>query len=66
MLLPPAIIFLVFAMVVIAVGGFAYFSVQQQSLGGLRTEASALRDAMGALSGADAAAAMCSTATRTR
>jgi diguanylate cyclase (GGDEF)-like protein len=57
LLLPPAIIFLVFAMVVIAVGGFAYLSVQQQSLGGLRTEASTLRDAMGALSGADAASA---------
>jgi diguanylate cyclase (GGDEF)-like protein len=53
--LPPAIILLVFAMVVIAVGGFAYISFQQQSLGQLRYQSSALRDAGTALARADAA-----------
>ena len=43
-------------MVVIAVGGFAYISYQQQSLSALRTEANQLRDAVGTLTRADAAA----------
>jgi len=55
--LPPAIILLVFAMVVIAVAGFAYISTQQQSLSQLRTQSSALRDAGIALARAEAATA---------
>jgi diguanylate cyclase (GGDEF)-like protein len=53
-LLPPAIIVLVFAMVVIAVAGFAYVSGQQQSLGTLRTHVDSLRAAANALVTVDA------------
>jgi diguanylate cyclase (GGDEF)-like protein len=56
-LLPPAIILLVFAMVVIAVGGFAYVSGQQQSLGMLRAQADALRVAVNAVVTVDTDAA---------
>ena len=56
-LLPPAIILLVFAMVVIAVGGFAYVSGQQQGLSALRQQSEALRDAAGVVATADADAA---------
>ncbi|HVY51180.1 MAG TPA: GGDEF domain-containing protein [Devosia sp.] len=56
-LLPPAIILLVFAMVVIAVAGFAYLSSQQQSLGALRAQADALRTAASAVATVDADAA---------
>jgi len=53
-LLPPAIVVLVFAMVVIAVGGFAYLSSQQEALSTLRAEDQAMRAATGALELADA------------
>jgi diguanylate cyclase (GGDEF)-like protein len=56
-LLPPAIILLVFAMVVIAVGGFAFIGSQQQSLATLRTQNAELRSAIQTLIEADAAAA---------
>ena len=56
-LLPPAIILLVFAMVVVAVAGFAFVSAQQQSLGTQRLRNDALREAMRALEAADASAA---------
>ncbi len=55
-LLPPAIILLVFAMVVIAVAGFAYVSGQQQSLSAVRQQADGLRTALAALQTTDAAA----------
>ena len=45
-LLPPAIILLVFAMVVIAVGGFAYIGGQQSALGTLRLQSDAMREAI--------------------
>jgi diguanylate cyclase (GGDEF)-like protein len=53
-LLPPAIVVLVFAMVVIAVGGFAYLSSQQETLSTLRAQDQELRSATGALELADA------------
>jgi diguanylate cyclase (GGDEF)-like protein len=55
-LLPPAIIFLVFAMVVTAIGGFSFIGGQQQSLSGLRTQNDTLRQAVAALGRADASA----------
>ncbi len=54
-LLPPAIILLVFAMVVLAVGGFTFVSTQQQALGTLRANNADLREAVNALNTADAA-----------
>ena len=56
-LLPPAIIMLVFAMVVIAIGGFAYVGGQQNALNTLRTQSEAMRAAANALSRTDASAA---------
>ncbi|MEP7239927.1 MAG: hypothetical protein ABI697_03480, partial [Devosia sp.] len=56
-LLPPLIVMLVFAMVVVAVGGFAYLSREQQSISALRLEASALREAVTALERTNASAA---------
>jgi len=53
-LLPPAIILLVFAMVVIAVAGFATISGQQQGLGALRQQSEALRAAADVVATADA------------
>lgn len=44
-LLPPAIILLVFAMVVIALGGFAFVGGQQGAANALRVEADAMREA---------------------
>lgn len=54
-LLPPAIILLVFAMVVFAVGGFTFVSTQQQALGALRLQNEQLREAVISLSTTDAA-----------
>jgi hypothetical protein len=45
-LLPPAIILLVFAMVVIAIGGFAFVGGQQSMLGALRLKSDAMREAV--------------------
>jgi len=56
-LLPPAIILLVFAMVVTAVGGFAYVSSQQQALSQLRAQSEALRGAVTAMQMVDSDAA---------
>ncbi|MEO7222135.1 MAG: hypothetical protein ABIY37_06650, partial [Devosia sp.] len=56
-LLPPAIILLVFAMVVIAIGGFAYVGGQQNALNTLRGQSEAMREAASALSRTDASAA---------
>lgn len=56
-LLPPAIILLVFAMVVIAIGGFAFIGGEQSSLSALRGKADAMREAQAALSRTDASAA---------
>src|SRR5881397_2863962 len=56
-LLPPAIILLVFAMVVVAIGGFAYVSGQQQALSTIRTQSDALRSSVNALQVVDADAA---------
>jgi len=56
-LLPPAIILLVFAMVVIAVGGFAYVSAQQQALSTVRMQSDALRASVNTLQMVDADAA---------
>ncbi|MEQ1769352.1 MAG: GGDEF domain-containing protein [Devosia sp.] len=56
-MLPGTIILLVFAMVVIAVGGFAYISAQQQDLAALRTESGQMRAALQTLTEADAGAA---------
>jgi diguanylate cyclase (GGDEF)-like protein len=56
-LLPPAIVLLVFAMVVIAVGGFAYLSSQQETLSTLRAQDQAMRNAASALELADASLA---------
>ena len=57
MLLPPAIVLLVFAMVVIAIGSFAYVGGQQSALNVLRGQTEAIREASGALSRTDASAA---------
>ncbi len=56
-LLPPAIILLVFAMVVIAIGGFASVSGQQNALNALRSQSEAMRQAESALARTDASAA---------
>ncbi|HEX4296576.1 MAG TPA: hypothetical protein VHZ56_01000, partial [Devosia sp.] len=56
-MLPPTVIMLVFAMVVIAVGGFAYISDQEQSLSALRLQTDALGAATTALERTDADAA---------
>jgi len=56
-LLPPAVILLVFAMVVIAIGGFAYVGGQQNALNALRGQSEAMREAASALSRTDASAA---------
>lgn len=56
-LLPPAIVLLVFAMVVIAIGSFAYVGGQQSALNALRSQTEAMREAAGALSRTDASAA---------
>lgn len=56
-LLPPAIVFLVFAMVVIAIAGFAYIGGQTQSLNVVRNQSNALRDALSSLERTDAATA---------
>jgi diguanylate cyclase (GGDEF)-like protein len=56
-LLPPAIILLVFAMVVTAVGGFAYVGGQQGALGTLRAHTDALRQAVLVLQRTDAGVA---------
>lgn len=56
-LLPPAIILLVFAMVVIAIGGFAYVGGQQQGLAALRSQNDALRAAASAVVTVDTDAA---------
>ena len=45
-LLPPAIILLVFAMLVFAIGGFAFIGGQQNALNGLRSDADAMREAL--------------------
>ena len=56
-LLPPTIILLVFAMVVVAVGGFAYVGGQQQALNTIRVQSEALRVAAHAVETVDADAA---------
>ena len=56
-LLPPAIILLVFAMVVIAIGGFAFIGGQQNALNALRGDADAMREASSVLARTDASAA---------
>jgi diguanylate cyclase (GGDEF)-like protein len=56
-MLPPAIVLLVFAMLVIAIGGFAYVSSQQQALNQLRSLSNTLREALGTLERTDAMAA---------
>jgi diguanylate cyclase (GGDEF)-like protein len=56
-MLPPAVILLVFAMVVIAIGGFAYVGGQQNALNTLRGQSEAMREAASALSRTDASAA---------
>src|SRR3954469_5086615 len=56
-LLPPAIILLVFAMVVTAIGGFAFVSSQQQALSAVRTQSDALRSSVSMLQLVDADAA---------
>jgi diguanylate cyclase (GGDEF)-like protein len=56
-MLPPAIIVLVFAMVVIAIGGFAYVGGQQQGLASLRAQNDALRAAASAVVTVDTDAA---------
>lgn len=56
-LLPPAIILLVFAMVVIAIGGFAFIGGQQNILNGLRGDADAMREASRVLAHTEASAA---------
>jgi diguanylate cyclase (GGDEF)-like protein len=56
-LLPPAIILLVFAMVVVAIGGFAYVSNQQQALSVVRHGADDLRAAVNTLQLVDGDAA---------
>jgi diguanylate cyclase (GGDEF)-like protein len=56
-LLPPAIILLVFAMVVIAIGGFAFIGSQQGALNGLRSNADAMARASQVLARTDASAA---------
>ena len=56
-LLPPTIILLVFAMVVIAIGGFASVSGQQNALNALRGQSEAMRHAVSALARTDASAA---------
>jgi diguanylate cyclase (GGDEF)-like protein len=56
-LLPPAIIIMVFAMVVIAIGGFAYIGGQQSALGELRVESATIRNAVIALERTDSSAA---------
>lgn len=56
-LLPPAIVLLVFAMVVIAIGSFAYVGGQQTALNTLRSQTEAMREASSALSRTDASAA---------
>jgi diguanylate cyclase (GGDEF)-like protein len=56
-LLPPAIVLLVFAMVVLAIGGFAFLGGQQNALNALRTQSEAMREAASALSRTDASAA---------
>lgn len=56
-LLPPAVILLVFTMVVIAIGGFAYVGGQQNALNTLRGQSDAMREAASALSRTDASAA---------
>jgi diguanylate cyclase (GGDEF)-like protein len=56
-LLPPAIVLLVFAMVVIAIGSFAYVGGQQTALNALRSQTEAMREASSALSRTDASAA---------
>ena len=56
-LLPPAIILLVFAMLVFAIGGFAFIGGQQNALNGLRSDADAMREASSALARADASVA---------
>src|SRR5262245_10389947 len=53
-LLPPAILIVVFAMVVTAVAGFAYVGTQQQSLSVVRGQSEDLRVALQALTKADA------------
>ena len=56
-LLPPTIILLVFAMVVIAIGGFAFVGGQQNALNTLRAQSEAMREAATALAHTDASAA---------
>jgi len=56
-LLPPAIILLVFAMVVTAIGGFAFVSSQQQALSAVRAQSDALRSSVSMLQLVDADAA---------
>jgi len=56
-LLPPAIVLLVFAMVVIAIGGFAYVGGQQSALNALRSQSETMREATNALARTDASAA---------
>lgn len=56
-LLPPAIILLVFAMVVFALGGFAYVTNQQLAITSVRQQSDALRTAVAELGRADASAA---------
>jgi diguanylate cyclase (GGDEF)-like protein len=56
-LLPPALILLVFAMVVVAIGGFAYVSNQQQALSVVRHGADDLRAAVNTLQLVDGDAA---------
>jgi diguanylate cyclase (GGDEF)-like protein len=56
-LLPPAIIMLVFAMVVIAIGGFAFIGGEQSALSTLRARADAMQQASTVLSRTEASAA---------
>ena len=54
-LLPPAVVMLVFVMVVIAIAGFAFIGGQHTMLATLRTENDAMRDAVAALGRSEAA-----------
>ena len=56
-LLPPAIILLVFAMVVIALGGFAFIGGQQAALNATRGNTDAMRDAIAIVARTDAGVA---------
>ena len=58
-LLPPVIVLLVFAMVVIGIAGFAYVSAQQQTLSQIRQDSDQLREALRTLIETDADVGAC-------